>query len=723
MFFKNRKYFLLASLFLQCGPLCRAADAQQNESNVTTTNDKRQEVIVKAKSAEENARKDTASKSVFGNSELNKYGDINIIDALKRLPGISVVDGKLSLPGMSAGYTSVLVDGEAPRGLRLENIAMSSIDRVEIYRLGSAEFSSQAISGTINIILKKIASSSQNQVKVELTNKIKPSTQITWLRSEKDGNLSYSIAAAAQDSHGSSSTPLFSTILTTDELGNKLQNTLQTVNNDAKQQSIRLSPRLQYKISSESSIAASATMNFVRGTSEGHTKYDFIVGPELPVSATGRTGRNEATLINGKVTGKTKIFDDVNLEINHSINSFSYDIDSDQAILGSSTGLNYALHTNNHMLDHGYTNASKIRIPSFKSHELVMGWDLSESNSTESRRERKQYQTQVNVMEDLQKIRSKVQDFALFLQDEWQFDLQSSAYLGLRWEAVKIESEGNFIEPLAHTSSVMSPIAQILWQLDSDNTKRLRLGLSRNYKAPDKNLLMTTRWNRINNTIYSPNDQGNPNLRPELAWSLSGAFEHDDSNDVSYAIRGTIRSIENLQREKLFFADTLWWKTYFNAGNAISQVLEFETQFPLKNVFPNIRDVNVSFNAVRNWTRNIDLKSDANVLSPTKLALNSNIDYRPSGKQWSAGTSIRYRLNTWKQESEIRQSYVQPPLEVDAYSLVNLDKKTVLRFACDNLIKKQEWNQDQIQYQSQVTKRTNFIPVYRTIRISLEHRF
>ena len=71
--------------------------------------------------------------------ELTRYGDTNVAEAMKRVPGVTVVKGVMQLPGMGSGYTQVLVDGEPPRGININDIPMSTIERVEIYRLGCCE--------------------------------------------------------------------------------------------------------------------------------------------------------------------------------------------------------------------------------------------------------------------------------------------------------------------------------------------------------------------------------------------------------------------------------------------------------------------------------------------------------------------------------------------------------------------------------------------------------
>ncbi|MFA9347892.1 TonB-dependent receptor plug domain-containing protein, partial [Escherichia coli] len=86
----------------------------------------------------------------------------NVLDVLKRVPGITVNTGangrggEIRMRGLGAGYTQILVNGErAPAGFSIDSLAPDSIERIEVLRAASAEFSTQSVAGTINIILKR----------------------------------------------------------------------------------------------------------------------------------------------------------------------------------------------------------------------------------------------------------------------------------------------------------------------------------------------------------------------------------------------------------------------------------------------------------------------------------------------------------------------------------------------------------------------------------------
>lgn len=110
-------------------------------------------------SADSERRNETTTRIVVGRDELVKYGDRSILDVLKRQPGVTVVNNEVRMRGLGSGYTQVLVNGDRPpAGFSLDSLAPESIARIEIMRAATAELSTQAIAGTINVILRRDAS-------------------------------------------------------------------------------------------------------------------------------------------------------------------------------------------------------------------------------------------------------------------------------------------------------------------------------------------------------------------------------------------------------------------------------------------------------------------------------------------------------------------------------------------------------------------------------------
>lgn len=148
-------------------------------------------------------REDTATRIVIPRDEIVRYGEVSLADVLKRMPGISIDGvqgrrGSVRMRGLGGGYTQILLDGVAmPAGFSLDTIAPDLVERIEILRSATADLSTQGIAGTINIVLRKIVASVQQELKLVQTRQhARDSTNLSGRSNDKLGKLSYSLGAS-----------------------------------------------------------------------------------------------------------------------------------------------------------------------------------------------------------------------------------------------------------------------------------------------------------------------------------------------------------------------------------------------------------------------------------------------------------------------------------------------------------------------------------------------
>src|SRR5262249_38455063 len=158
---------------LACAALgATACLAQQPQPAKKPEEPKKFEPIeVKGPNEVDERKQSTAAKIVVNRDEILKYGDTTILDSMKRLPGVTVIPGarggvgEIRMRGLGSGYTQILVNGERmPPGFAIDSLSPDLIERIEIYRSANAEFSTQAVAGTINIILRTAPSQRQREV-------------------------------------------------------------------------------------------------------------------------------------------------------------------------------------------------------------------------------------------------------------------------------------------------------------------------------------------------------------------------------------------------------------------------------------------------------------------------------------------------------------------------------------------------------------------------------
>lgn len=726
--FTHSRILALSILITSC---FSTAQAQENKTSAITTNqvkskDKPQQVEVKAKSEVENARQDTAAKTVITNEELNRYGDTNINDAMKRVPGVQVVKDQLQLPGMSSGYTQILIDGEPPRGVTIADLPMNIIDRVEIYRSGNAQFSSQAIAGTINIILKRVPSNKQTQLKINITNAYHPAGGFEWLNSDKFDRLSYSLSIAAKDNSGLISRSSHSTHEFYDDENRLTQKYTQRYSTELGNHTFRIIPRLQYLTEHGHNFTFTSTLAKHQMQKVDENDYNFILGDTLPI---GKNLQDFRRSTNFWITNLRALstLGDLKFDINAGTTLITNRVKSLDHTFTVQGIANFDREVDTHRKTRTFRNSGKITAPSNQEHEIVGGWTIF-SSFDDSRRAETQWNKLAisntdSTTNDFQTTRVAINNLALFIQDEWKFRKQSSAYFGLRWESVKVQSEGTVQEKLQHQSHVLSPVVQTLWQLDPENTDRLRFGLSRSFQAPSVFQLSSPIDKTLNNSILSPNFRGNPALRPELSWSLDAAYEHNDKDNWNYTVRSKLRSISGLHRQSVSCYADAWWMSTINAGNAISKSLEFETQFPLERLIENAPNIDISFDLNKIWSSVSYLPAPDNILSPNTFNAKFSMDFRAKELPLTLGYNIRYSDHHWQQISSSERSFQPTPTAIDLYAAWKFDQKTLLRMSIDNLQKRQSLNFSEQRVSGFHTLSRFYFPEYRKVALNIEHQF
>ena len=129
--------------------------------------------IVGRQGSTELRRAASVAKQIYGREELDRYGDTNALDVMRRLPGVNIDSGGPRMRGLGAGYTQILINGDpAPQGFNLDQLSPSQIERIEVLRAPTAEQSAQAVAGSINIILKEAPRRSQSNLTVSCAIKL-----------------------------------------------------------------------------------------------------------------------------------------------------------------------------------------------------------------------------------------------------------------------------------------------------------------------------------------------------------------------------------------------------------------------------------------------------------------------------------------------------------------------------------------------------------------------
>lgn len=638
-------------------------------------------------------RDDTAARIVVGSEEITKYGDTSVLDVLKRVPGITVNagsggrGGEIRMRGLGAGYTQVLINGErAPAGFSMESLAPDSIERIEVLRAASAEFSTQSVAGTINIILKRSVKNRMRELKLGVmasSNGKSPNASLQV--SDRDGNFSYSLGVNA-------TVDRFEFESSGAERGvgpDGRVNLLRTARllQDGQFRFLNLNPRLNWTLGQDNTLTWQTFYNGTRFRNQIAQPTTTLVGPAPLYPDLFNEADNEGDFMRSDLTWSRKL--DSNAKLDLKIGMVAGQFESLSRRAASNPAGVPVLDTTIKSSggDRGVNSTGKYARTLEQGHTLAFGWDGGVDLREDFRDERTALRGQANPPDENSKAR--VQRLAVFAQDEWNITPQWSMYLGARWEGIQTRVRGNTFRTADNSSSVWSPILQTLYKFPAKGGKKggdqLRLALTRTYKAPGVQSLSPRRLTNENNSSTEPDLQGTPSLKPELAFGIDAAYEHYWAEGALLSVSVSSRRISDYTRSMIFFENGRWVQMPTNLDSARTRSLEIETKFPLKAVMEDAPAIDLRASLTRNWSSVDSVPGPDNRLDQqTPLSVNLGADYKAGAL--TAGGSFAYRNSTPVRISANQRSYTWPRRELEMYALWKFDPQRQLRFVISNIL-------------------------------------
>lgn len=650
-----------------------------------------QQVVIKADGSYDARRDDTSSKIVVTQEEIRRLGDTTIGAVLSRLPGVTLggVQGRggdIKMRGLGNGYTQILLNGEpTPVGFSLDSISPDTIERVEILRGGSAEFSAQAIAGTINILLKSVVRKGQREIKAGLqSDHDKPGANFSFQFSDRRDPWSYAFGGGA--SYARFDRP--SSFVTSGQDAD-LANTL--LRHGAQRSAgsvaaINLSPRFNLILGPKNTLTSQSFLSASRYEASNDELISTNYGALPQYSGTHLAIDAQAKLVRTDLNWNQTFANEAKLDMKVGGNYNDRDIATPtvQFYDGNIRALDRLLTS--HVNDHGLTTSGKYAAPVTEGHALVIGWDAARSFRDEDRIQRDRSTVGAPTVDLDQAYTAAVNRVALFAQDEWGISKQLSFYYGLRWEAVTTRSTGDTYS-VNNRLSVWSPVLQVLYKVPGTKGNQVRIGVNRTYKAPPPGTLIPRRFAANNNSPTTPDLQGNPALRPELAWGLDLAYEHYLSNAGMLGMSAYTRRIENITRQQVQFMDGAWVAMPINDGRAITRGLEFEAKFPVRSFFKQAPAIDVRANLTRNWSRLEAVPGPDNRLDQQiPLSATMGLDYKADKLPLSMGGSYSFQNGGLVRISQAQFAYTIPKRVMDLYALWKFGPQYQLRVSLANIL-------------------------------------
>ncbi|MBY0574421.1 MAG: TonB-dependent receptor [Undibacterium sp.] len=696
-----------------------------------------QKVEISGAKGYDERRQDTASKIVVTQEDIVRYGDTNIGDVLKRLPGVTIggVQGRggaIRMRGLGAGYTQIMLNGEpSPPGFSLDSISPDNIERIEVIRSATAELSTQSIAGAINIVLKKAIVTAQRELKAGISEeKGKYGENVSLQFSDKVGRMSYSISGNLN--HGDFNRPDLSSETKTSNSGAPIYSRHSETKSEGQFSSVGIAPRINWNFEGGDILTSQSFINANRFS--GHNTVGTTVDLADPLDKSTlflnekNSNSSDSSSIRSNLTYVKRLADSAKLDVRFGANYNKRDGETYTSAQGSNASLNRSYLSSSS--DKGFTYGGKYTAPFMESHALAAGWDggLSKRSDENHRRD---ILNSVSLDPINEAFSADVNRLALFVQDEWNYSKELSIYAGVRWEGISTTSAGNTYAEIKNRSSVLSPILQTLYKIPGSKNDQVRFGLSRTYKAPDTGRLIPRRFVAINNSPTTPDSMGNPQLKPELAWGIDTGFEHYLSDGGVLGVNIFLRRIQDFTLTKVVNllpgTETCVGacvSTPVNEGTAQTRGIEFDAKFPLRSLMDDAPAIDFRANLAFNHSTIDSVPGPNNRLdSQTPVSANFGMDYKLNDIPLTLGGNLSFQNGGLVRISQEQYSYSIPKRVLDVYALWKFDTKTNLRVAIGNALHQDNVFATRFVGNSSTTVRSSTSLTNFALRVNFEYKF
>lgn len=641
-------------------------------------------------------RQSTAAKVVVGREEIERFGDANVSDVLRRLPGVTLQGspgrgGTPRMRGLGSGYTQILVDGEPlPAGFSVDSLSPEQLQRIELLRGPTAETGARAIAGTINIVTRENQRQPLNDWRLASSfdeGQVSPSVSLT--RGDKVGeafDYTTSLSVYAREEDTRSRTRTVSPTLD--------QQTQQLLHDRRK--GLRGSGRLRWRL----------------GEGESFTLTPYLL---LAEATPQRTGSLQQALGVAPYERFQTAFDNgfqlqrLNAQLNRRLGEhrLEWRVGGTRAQWSSDTlrvesgGASPGLRTDATRTDSDDASTTlKLSTPIGERHSLVSGLELA----TQRRDERRTTTLDgLPVLDEFgDNLGASSRRWALYAQDEWSVSKQLDLQLGLRGEGIRTEGSGEGGARVRHTSTVWTPLLHGVWRPAaapgaSGHKNQVRLSLTRSYRAPTlRNLIgrpaLSTLYPTGANEPTSPDSAGNPTLRPEIATGVDLAFERHLSGGGLLSANLFHRQIRDLMRT-VTTLETVSWSTVprwvarpRNIGDATTSGLELEARFKLDALWAPAPPVDLRSNLSLFRSRVQSVPGPDNRLDQQPGAtLNLGADYRLADWPLTLGATLNFTPGYDARLSEDQFASQNRKRVIDAYALWRVRPGLQLRMSASNL--------------------------------------
>ncbi len=691
-------WLALASAALAQTPSVVPAPKAQAPSAPATTTMPTVEIVGSLATDDAQRQRQSIAKSVYGRDELDRQGDIDITDVLKRLPGVSMDGAAPRLRGLAGGYTQILINGEpTPPGFSLESLAPADVERIEVIKGATAEYS--GVAGTINVVLREPPRTLQREWRSNASYRaVQPGGSTAFQWGDRIDDLSFivpvTISRTAQGTHYDqeriSRTP-----------AGEVRAQALIGNDTGRTGSAQMAPRLLWKLNDTDTLNLSGFLQRMEGLSHSQRLIEDLAGtPSTTVRDQSQT-LSVSAIQRLQLQWQRKWSDGARVELK------SFWQQTARHLSGSYTGWqrddSFSLQrvSESDFDESRATLGGRWNQPLGVEHTLVAGWDVEKRQRDELRRV---WDNGVERQDSSDGVRfiARIERAALFLQDEWALSDRWSVLPGLRLEQVVTRSGESLVE-IDNTARIAAPVLHLNFRLDPQGKDQMRASVTRSFKLPDLGALLgryvvnTTYEREVANTPIAADRAGNPLLRPELATGFDLAYEHYPSRGGVFSIGLFSRHIDGLIRQSVSLQQQeglpvpRWVSRPINVGFARSTGLELEIKGRAEEWLASWfeRDSGVQLRAAWNIYRS-EVEQvegpDNRLEAQPPWSANMGFDARVKNTGWTVGASLVLQPGYTTQQTDRQVARRSALRTLDGFASWKIDRSSQFRIGVANLL-------------------------------------
>jgi outer membrane receptor for ferrienterochelin and colicins len=624
---------------------------------------------------------------IVGQDELTKNGDSNVLDVLKRQPGVTISGGQISLRGIGSAYVRVLVDGQRPPpGFSLDSLAPGMVERIEIMPSSGVEFSSQSIGGTINIILKRTRTGQTGTVNLSgeanQDYKVLRGT-VTWGDSKGpwawflNSNFRYSRSETVVDSSSETfvnSLPLIAR-----------RSVGQGKNDNA---NFNIGPRLTFSPNPSTRVQLQAGTWFWRANNDQTFVSRFLVGQAslFDNSVVDYLGQGHGRWFNGELN--QTISDSSKLEVKTRAGRWYSRNQNDILYSGATVtnGREGVRSTLNAARGRWEFLGATLRRSINAEQNLSVGVEFSQDADRGVNSDTLDGVNRL-AQEDALAINESTQH-AAFVRYEYQISNDWATDFGVRWERLQFEVDGGNENQRQARQGLVSPSIQIQYKPGGSKTEQYRFELGRKWKALRAQDLSLRRSLSVENKFDSPDTVGNPNLQPEKSINFDLAYTRKLGTEGSIGATLLYKRIDDVVLNRLSQnADGRWIRRTENVGAGQTKGLELEYRGLLSELSSMLPKTQFRASLGRYWSAVAALPAPGNrVASQTPLNVNIGFDHRMASHPITWGASFRYSERGLQRNSEFDSKESSNERALGMYASWVVSPKMTVRLAAENML-------------------------------------